>query len=273
MQVEGLQRIAIHSVPRSGSTWLGSIFDSAPNVAFRFQPLFSYGHKDRLDEKSTKKEISAFFQEIFFSNDAFVAQSDSKKEKLVPSFPKDFPTHVVYKEVRYHHVLNNLLQQDKDIRFIGLIRNPMAVIHSWLNAPKEFRRDLGWLALDEWKFAPRKNIGRPEEFNGYVKWKEAVLIFESLKDSYPERVRLIKYKDLIDNTFEAVQALFDFCELSMNKQTLAFIEESRKAGNINHPYSVYNAKEEDNQWRSGLPELIQQEILRDIQGSVYEKYC
>lgn len=272
MQANDLKRIAVHSVPRSGSTWLGAIFDSSPNVAFRFQPLFSYSHKGRINERSTKDEISSFFREILYSNDAFVLQFESKRDGLIPSFAKSKLTHVVYKEVRYHHILSNLLRHDDEIKLVGLIRNPLAVIHSWLNAPKEFRRNLGWKELDEWKFAPKKNMGRPEEFNGYAKWKEAVMIFESLYAIYPERVRIVNYGELLNYTIATVQNLFDFCGLSMNEQTLRFIEEGRLTRNDSHPYSVYKVKEADNLWQEGLSESIKHEILYDIQGTIFEKY-
>jgi hypothetical protein len=172
-----MKKVAIHSVPRSGSTWLGSIFDSHPNVAYRYQPLFSYTHKGVLTPNSSKKEIDTFFQDILYTTDDFVLQKAAIEAGKIPSFFKESPTHIVYKEVRYHHILSNLLEQDNEIIVIGLIRNPFAVIHSWLNAPKEFRKDLGWKEMEEWQFAPKKNLNKPEEFNGFEKWKEVRDLF------------------------------------------------------------------------------------------------
>ena len=45
-----LKKIAIFSVPRSGSSWLGQIFNSHEDVSFRMQPLFSYSHKSALNK-------------------------------------------------------------------------------------------------------------------------------------------------------------------------------------------------------------------------------
>ena len=151
-----MKKIAIHSAPRSGSTWLGSIFDSNPNVAFRFQPLFSYTHKSQLGNNSTAAEINKFFKDILNTNDDFVLQNKTKSDKAIPSFPKKEITHIVYKEVRYHHILENLLEKENKIKVIGLIRNPLAVISSWLNANKEFRKDLGWEELKEWRYAKKR---------------------------------------------------------------------------------------------------------------------
>ena len=72
-----ISKIAIHSAPRSGSSWLGSIFDSHPEVAYRFQPLFSYTHKDQLNESSSLNEINDFFEDILKSKDEFILQKEA----------------------------------------------------------------------------------------------------------------------------------------------------------------------------------------------------
>src|SRR5690606_12113388 len=153
----------IHSVPRSGSTWLGSIFNSHPQVVFRYQPLFSYAFKGALTPQSSEAEITDFFKQIANSNDDFINQKEGIGKGIIPKFSKNHqPTHICYKEVRYHHILSNLLKKDEEIKVIGLVRNPLAVIHSWLNAPKEFKKELGWKIEEEWQFAPKKNLDKPE---------------------------------------------------------------------------------------------------------------
>ncbi len=37
-----MNNIVIHSVLCSGSSWLGEIINSSPNVLYQFQPLFSH---------------------------------------------------------------------------------------------------------------------------------------------------------------------------------------------------------------------------------------
>lgn len=152
-----MKRIAIHSAPRSGSSWVGQLFNSSPKVSFKFQPLFSYAFKGGLDENSSKNDIEIFFDEISKSNDDFLLQKDKVESGIYPKFDKDHMiTHVAYKEVRYHHILENLLQQDSELKVIGIIRNPFSVINSFLQSPREFRRDLGWSELEEWRLASKK---------------------------------------------------------------------------------------------------------------------
>lgn len=258
-----MKKIAIHGVPRSASTWLGSIFDSHPSVAYRFQPLFSYSHKDRLNPNSSSRDIQLFFEEIMNTKDDFVLQKSKDRASLKPCFKKfDNPSHLIYKEVRYHHILENLLTKS-NTKVIGLIRSPFSVIHSWLNAPKEFRDDLGWKIEDEWRFAPMKNLNKEEEFHGYEKWKEVCFMFLKLENLYPKQFYLVNYDDLIKNTETEVRHLFSFCGLDFTKQTESFIKQST-AIDIKDAYAVYKRKKDDLAWKGKLPKYIENNIISDI---------
>lgn len=251
-----MKKIAVHSVPRSGSSWLGNIFNSHPDVAFRYQPLFSYAFKDYLTEQSTADEIDLFFKEIEKSKNPFLHQNEGVKKRIRPVFSENKKkTHICYKEVRYHQLLDNMLKKHRTLAVVGLVRNPMATISSWLNAPKEFRTDLGWEVKEEWRRAPRKNANKPEEFNGYEKWKEVVFMFLHLKEKYPTQFYLIQYRKLLYNTIEEVKELFDFCELGFSKQTKQFISESTSR-HSSDAYSVFKTKEVDDKWKDNLPKYI-----------------
>lgn len=249
-------------MPRSGSTWLGCIFDSSPNVAYRLQPLFSYTHKGKLNEVASLSEINTFFKEIYLTKDPYVLQFQAKEKNLVPKFKKEKVTHIVYKEVRYHHIIENLLKEDEDIIVVGIIRSPFSVINSWLKAPKEFKKELGWKVDEEWRYAPQKNGNRPEEFNGYEKWKEVAHLFLRIKNNYPNRFYLLEYEDLLKNNLQTVSSLFKFCNLEVTKQTLDFLLEST---NIQEQdaYSVFKKKENDMAWKKELPQFIIDEIRND----------
>jgi hypothetical protein len=257
-----MNNIAIHSVPRSGSTWLGSIFDSSPSTSYRFQPLFSHQFKDFLTPLSSEQAIDSFFDKIHKTNDDFILQKNGKKQGLVPDFEKKEITHVVYKEVRYHNILENLLETSSEIKVIGLIRNPFATVNSWLRAPKEFRNDFGWKADEEWRYAPLKNLKKPEEFNGYEKWKEVTFLCLKLKEKFPSRFYLLNYDRLNQNTESVIMELFDFCDLPFTSQTKQFLIESTSRKSVGE-YSVFKKKGEDTSWESELPIYIQKEIKSD----------
>lgn len=266
-----MKKIAIHSVPRSGSTWLGSIFDSSPHVIYKYQPLFSFVFKNFLNEDSSREDINLFFEKIYSTHDYFIDQVDAKRKGLVPDFSKNDIKAVVYKEVRYHHIVHSLLDKHNDIIIIGLIRNPMAVIHSWLKAPKEFRGDLGWQVEDEWQFAPKKNESRIEEFNGYAKWKEVAIMFHKLQEIYPKRVCLVDYRKLLLETENEVDRIFSFCGLELTEQTTGFLQESTEKTVADH-YSVFREKQTDDKWKSELPEYISEFIQKDLKGTLLQQY-
>lgn len=258
-----MQKIAIHSVPRSGSTWLGNIFNSHPNVCFRYQPLFSYAFKGFLNKSSSKIEIDRFFKQIKNSEDAFINQQEGIKKGIIPRFKKaKKTTHIVYKEVRYHHILTNLLKQDENIKVIGLVRNPFATISSWLHAPKEFKSELGWKVEEEWRFAFKKNLSKPEEFNGFEKWKQVTQLFIDLETNFPDRFYLLHYDDLLKNTGEEVENLFSFCGMQKGQETLDFLEESSNKNDSN-AYSVFKEKTSDDGWKNELPNFIIDNIKND----------
>lgn len=266
-----MQKLAIHSVPRSGSTWLGSIFDSHPDVVYKMQPLFSYAFKDYLNEESSKEQIDSFFKLIANSDDAFVNQLEGKVKGIIPEFNKNAtPTHCCYKEVRYHYILENMLTVCPEVKTILIIRNPLAVLYSWYKAPKEFRPEKGWKFEDEWLFAPQKNLNKPEEFHGYAKWKEAAFLFQNLKQRFPNQVYLVNYQELLTNTESEIKRLFDFAGLDIAEKTKQFINESTTQNN-DDAYAVYKTKSKDDKWKN-LPEQIISYIYNDLKGTPLEMY-
>lgn len=268
-----MQRIAIYSVPRSGSTWLGELFNSHPSIIYKYQPLFSYAFKSRLTPSSSRKEIIDFFSEIGTTEDNFLDQTEARKNGKLPVFIKSLsPSTIVYKEVRYLHIIENLLKQDHELKVIGLIRNPFAVIHSWLNAPKEFRTDLGWNELEEWRFAPKKNFNNPEEFNGFEKWKEVTLLFLRLEKEFPNQFKIVYYNSLLNETENTMRGLFQFCNLPFTEETKNFIEESQIKENKD-AYSVYKTKMNDDEWKDLLNPIIIEEIKKELMNTEFEKYC
>ena len=68
--------IYIGGVARSGTSWLGQVFNSSPKVKFQFQPLFSYEFKGKVNEDSNEVEYRKFYQDLFLINSDFLSQKD-----------------------------------------------------------------------------------------------------------------------------------------------------------------------------------------------------
>jgi hypothetical protein len=167
------------------------------------------------------------------------------------------------------NIIFNLMRQSPDLLLCGVIRNPLSVINSWLQAPREFRRDLGWLEMEEWRYALKKNLNRPEEFHGFEKWKEAANILLALKERYPDRIHLIEYSRFLANPLLGAENLFEFVGLDLTDQTRSFLDSSSGISNAN-AYAVYRVDQRDDKWKQGLDDRICTAICRDLQGTRLE---
>lgn len=254
--------VALFGVPRSGTSWLGQIFNSSPHVAYRYQPLFSYEFKDRLDENATNDKIQEFHHDLLRAKSDFVLQTATVSGNSNITFAKKDITTLVWKEVRYLHLINTLVQKS-DIMLILLARHPCATINSWLRAPKEFNN--AWDPLEEWRFAGQKNLGKPEEYNGFEKWKEAIEIFLEAEKKYPEKVKIVKYEDLNDNSLTVAKQLFSFVGQELESQTEKFIKESQSS-NDDDPYGVFRQQQNTEAWRDELDKRIIAGITKDLAG-------
>lgn len=264
-----MKKVAIFGPPRSGTSWLSHIFNSHPNVVLRFQPLFSYGHKEALSASSSREEIQGFFQAILNSADPFTLM-EAESQKGYPSFKKSPNlTHLVFKETRYLQVVENLLQTGGDVVVVGIIRDPLATLASWVGAPKEFSSD--WDVREEWRLAPKKNGGRAEEYFGFERWKEVATNFLRFETLYSDRFRLIRYAALNQSPGSVISDLFRFCDLALLPQVDEFIHQSRSRQD-DDAYSVYRLPSDDSRWKGVLPDDIVDAVIRELDPSPLREF-
>lgn len=253
--------VAIHSVPRSGSSWLGQIFKSSRHVEFRYQPLFSYAFKDFLGPNSPRERIFEFMKAIHSSQDDYIHQRIKEVYVDYPDLGERYDvTHLIWKEVRYHHILENLMTQVPELQLVALVRHPCAVLDSWLHSPREFKP--GWRVEREWRDAPSKNMGKPEEFNGFSKWMEVAKLFMELERRFPKRCRVIRYAELNGSPIEVARELFAFCGLPFGPATEAFIVRSRSKEGTD-ANSIYRLATMDNRWKQRLDPSIASTIITE----------
>lgn len=255
-----MKQLAIFGVPRSGTSWLGQIFNSSKHVAYRYQPLFSHALKGFLDFSSTSADIEAFHQAILESEDPFLLQEKNISGNQQASFNKQEITHLVWKEVRYLHLIEHLLEYSR-MQIIGILRHPCAVMNSWFLADREFQPE--WDQQKELLLATSKNQTRPEEFYGLAKWAEAYRAFQLCQSKWPQQFTLVHYKDLLDHTEAEVNRLFGFFSLPLEQQTLGFINESTSYDDKD-PYGVHRHRSSDDFWRQTLDTEIQEMIASEL---------
>ncbi len=261
--------IYLAGVARSGTSWLGQIFDSSPNVRFRFQPLFSYEFKNVVNEDSSESEFADFFERLYEAETDFLTQKDKRESGEYPTFKKnESPEYLVFKENRYQSIIEPMLRKNPDLYLVGIIRNPCAVLNSWMKNEKEFPK--GSEPLEEWRFGNCKNNGN-EDYFGYYKWKEVAHLYLDLKDKYPDRVFVLKYEDLVIEPLQKTIEMFEFLHLSLDEQTKSFISASTSTEN-NSYYSVYKSRSVKDKWKEELHEYIRAEVEADIRGTRLEQF-
>lgn len=249
--------IGLHGAPRSGTTWIGQIFNSAREVAFRFQPFFAHAFRSRVDVATSAADLDQILRDIAATHDDFVLQRERRADGDL-AFAKLEPSQVVYKEARYHHLLPTLMQIPR-FKGVGIIRDPLEALSSWRAAPREF--DPAWDFGAEWREAGLKNGGRIEEFFGYEGWKRAALIFQDMAASYPDRFRILRYGDLTADPVGVVTDLFGFLGLAMSDQTRTFLARSTSRDD-GDTYGVF--RDLSRRTAPDLPPEVRRAVLDDV---------
>ena len=195
------QVVVVAGVARSGTSWLGEIINSSPDVAYRFQPLFSYAFKGALNEDSSREEMDRFFPASTTATIRFCYSRKSANRgyirllKRTPNRPASSS-----RTCRYQYTVPSILRLCPHAKVIGLVRHPCGMLNSWIHNRKEFPP--GSDALKEWRFGACKNQGRPEEFFGYYKWREVANLYLDLARQFPDQFLLVRYRDLVESTEE-----------------------------------------------------------------------
>ncbi len=262
----------IHGAPRSGTSWLGQMFNSHPAIKYCYQPFFSHAFRGRADISSGTAALRALFSEMLVSNDAFVNQSGAARlSRRLPLFSKEPPVHLVYKEVRFHDLLPSFLEALPEFKGIGVVRDPRFALASWFKAPREF--DPAWSRMAEWRDASRKNRGLHENWYGFTRWRALASLFLEMQEVHPHRFKLIRYEWLVADPGAVMRELLAFCNLGMHGQTLEFIRESCSVGD-DDPYGVYRSGHAGtlHASRHGLEPEIAEAIERELAGTPLERF-
>jgi hypothetical protein len=264
------QLIGIHGAPRSGTTWLGELFNSQEHVAYRYQPFFSYAFRGRINAQSTPSEMRRCFDDLLMTDDEFVRQTGAARlARSAPEFVKKASTHLVYKEVRFHHLIEPILAALPDAKYIGIVRDPLSMLASWLAAPREFKP--GWSIREEWRSANLKNAGLEENWYGYERWKQLAHLFLELAARYEGRFRLVRYEELLAAPDHVLASLFQFCGLPLGVQTTHFLAESTTREDDGDPYGVYR-RHQNLRRAPDLPCEVGETIKRDLSGTQLEQF-
>lgn len=248
-----MDQVAIFGCPRSGTSWLGQLFNAHEAVAYRYQPLFSYEFKNWFGERGVSDEsLAAFGEALLGAQSDFVLQ-DLRPRKVQPL------THLVWKEVRYHALMPALAALPGLHKLVYIHRPALQVINSWYQAPKEFRA--GQDIHAEYLHAPSKNTD-PCEYNGFAKWKESLALALAMKAAHPDKVVFVAYDRLRADPLGQLAALFAQTGLALTDQVRDFIAASTSQHD-DDAYSVFRSREAE----ITLPESIATHLRSDAEAA------
>lgn len=261
--------VAIIGMPRSGTSWLGQLFDSSPEVAYRLEPIFSYAFKNAVDEHSNREQYKIFFDGIYRSQDDFMLQTDKRIAGTYPIFRKnDVQPFLVFKTTRFHNLMDTMLSYFENLKMVCIVRHPCGSICSWLNTSREFPAVAN--PETEWRSGACRKTAN-EEFWGFDDWKVVTLKHLDLQKKYPDRFIIIKYEELVGDTCKVLASLYDFVGLTMSEQTYEFIQSCHSRHDDNS-YSVFKDKTVVDKWRHRLDPYIVSTILDELKGTTLEQF-
>jgi hypothetical protein len=261
--------IWVAGVARSGTSWIGQIFNSHPNVRYRFQPLFSYEFKGRLNEESTRVAFETFADELWQSDSEFLTQADKIASGEYPRFVKNKePTTLVFKENRYLSLIEPMLRRMPSLSVVGVVRHPCAVIESWSRNEREFPR--GSVLREQWRFGQCKNSG-PQDYFGFYKWKEVANLFLDLEQQYPGRMQLIRYEEIANQPELTAEKMLESAEIELCDEVINFLADSQSHHSDSY-YSVFKNTGQQQRWRESLDAHIIDEIYSDLQGTRLQQF-
>lgn len=261
--------VIVCGMPRSGTSWLGQIFDSSPDVAFRMEPLFAYRFKNIINARSSVNDILNFLKEVYLSDDNFINQKENRISGIYPSILKNNdPNFLVIKTTRHHCLLEHYLKLLDNIEIVSIIRNPCAVINSWINTDLEFK-EKGCVEEIDWKNGNcRKNgIG---EYWGFDDWLSVTNEHLMLNMKY-RNFTIIKYTELINNTEYIISNIFKKIGIEYSDQIVNFLKDCHSKHDDN-PYSIYKSPNVENKWKKELSIKISRQIISEIKKEGLEDF-
>lgn len=260
----------VTGMPRSGTSWLAQMLDSSARVRFRMSPLFSWEFKHALHEDSSREDWTRVLEAVYSSDDDFMNQTANRQSGEYPTFTeKDMqPPILVVKFDRYQNLIERFFELVPDLRGVAIVRHPCGAIHSWLTAPKEFPPESD--PLHYWRSGAAKKREYGDYF-GFDDWKWVTRLHVRLAADMPERLRLVRYEELVQDPLSLAREIMDFLDIPWSDQTEAFIKASRTR-NDSGPYSVYKSPSVAHRWRTELQPEIRAAIEEDLRGTDLERF-
>jgi hypothetical protein len=249
-------RIAtITGMARSGTSWLGKIFASHPEVLYHFEPFDKKKERKRLPKNlcfhGLLEKINAVDKEraevrVNMLSTALHAFYDYRGHKLdrKPHFKQpENPRMMIIKSPKAIPVIGVFAHFGP---VIYIIRDPRAMIHSL------WQTEFG-------KSYPAYGTAR--------KWDLISLKFMLLEQEWPESFKVVRFEDIVGDPETVSRQMANAIDLPWMEEMARFLEWSR-SGHDEHMYALKKDPElVINAWKRGLSESAQRQILKTVEKS------
>jgi hypothetical protein len=257
-------------MPRSGTTWLSQIFESAPEVIVRLSPPYSYKFRDQLNTSSGREEWHRVLEGAIRSDDKFLTQDWRRETGELSVFARDPAkvTRLAVKDTRFHDLYRAGMELLPRAKTVCIVRHPAAALWSWRSC-KEFPKGADFRA--EWRTGKCRKSEGPGEYWGYDDWRRLTLAFRKAEAAAPERTLVVRYEAMVAEAAETVRRILAFAGVNFLSETRDFIARSQQTHD-SRPYSVFKDSSRVNAWREAFPAEILEEIETETHAAGLAEY-
>lgn len=276
--------ILIVGLPRSGTTWLASVLNTAKGVKYFYEP-FNKDHvaeaKDHwlkyLRDDDEDPEFSRLWQDIFSGrlNDAWVRRKMAQPYNRLKGKLSFLPGRVLVKDV-YSTMSLSWISKRFSPRVVIITRHPCALACSWANTFEKTResgriealeRLINQQKLMDDFLSPFADCLRGQEdffHNLGLFYGANHFVLEKQRVANPDWI-FIRHEDLCKNPLREYQNLFENLNLEWTSATDSLISRSTSI-NSGKAYSPFReSAKEPEKWKNQLHKADVEKVLKAVQ--------
>lgn len=276
--------ILIVGLPRSGTTWLASVLNTAKGVKYFYEP-FNKDHVVEAKEHWLKylrdddedPELSGLWQDIFSGclNDDWVKRKMARPYNRLNGKLSFLPGRVLVKDV-YSTTSLSWISKRFSPRVVIITRHPCALACSWANTFEKTRKSGRIEALERLINQQKLMDDFLSPFADYLRRQEDFFhnlgLFYGANHFVLEKQRLanldwifVRHEDLCKNPLREYQKLFQNLNLEWTSATDSLVSRSTKI-NSGKAYSPFReSAKEPEKWKSQLHKAEAERVLKAVQ--------
>lgn len=251
-----MKYLFLSGMARSGTSWLGKIFASHPDILYHYEPFNLRNVRENIPAAlkfwDYLPELRTLCQEGNFEEAARrfaipLARFENVRDHILdrePFFPQP-------QDPKIMAIKEDFTGLEKAIWVFGqvvtIVRNPLPMLNSLWNHT-EFGRHYGMAS-----FAQR--------------WAENYSRVLELQETWPDFINIVRYEDLVAAPESAAKALFAWAGIDLHPEVSKFLRESVSRHEAD-PYSVFkDPAQVADDYKKRLSAPVVEAVKRTIQGS------